>query len=250
MNPVCSIFFHNYYGAHQSWMNYFTKNISCTANLYYNIVEDSMYNREPAEQDFYYQYKTGPGSNIEKLVVRQSSNAGKDIGGKMVLLDAYQKLGMPTGYGLFLHDKKSPYKANNTTWTDNLLKITAPAFTRQALQLLAEKPGIGIVTASGNVADEYDHHTNAFKSTNKTLLSNLQKQFSIQPSSFQYVTGTMFWFRMEPLRLFFENYAPLNIRTTLEKGNITDEAAGTFTHSWERMLCWIINAQNYTIKTI
>lgn len=249
MSPLCSIFFHNYYGSHPSWMNYFEKNISFPAYLYYNITEESIYNTEQATADLC-SYKPNVNGNLKKIIVRQSPNKGKDIGGKLVLLDAFLKLGMQTEYGLFLHDKKSPYKANNQTWANNLLKIAEKSFSEQALALLKNKQDTGIVTANGNIGNEFDYTTNHFRSTNKQLLPELQNMFDIHPLDFWYVNGTMFWFRMEPLVNFFEKNAPLKIRAMLEKGNVTDENLGTYTHSWERLLCWIITSQNYTIKTI
>ena len=250
MKPLCSVFFHNYYGAHQSWMGYFEKNISFPANLYYNIAESSIYNIEQSTEDFFSNYKPGSNSYLKNIIVRQSPNTGKDIGGKLVLLDTYLKLGMQTEYGLFLHDKRSPYKANNQTWTDNLLKIAEKPFSEQALTLIKNNPDIGIITVNGNIGNEFDYTINSFKSSNKQLLSELQNIFDIHPLDFRYIAGTMFWFRTAPLINFLEKNTPLKIRAMLEKGNVTDEDEGTYTHSWERLLCWIITSQNYSIKTI
>ena len=246
-SALCSIFFHNYYGSHQSWLAYFKKNISFPVNLYYNITEDSIYNLDTAIADF---RDNADSSNINNIFILQSPNKGKDIGGKLVLLDAYQKLGLQTEYGLFLHDKKSPYKANNETWADNLLKIAERSSAENALKLFNNKKDTGIVAANGTVGNEFDYAANSFRSNNKLLLPELQNQFGIHPTDFKYVNGTMFWSRMKPLEVFFEKNTPLKIRAMLEKGNVSDEYAGTYTHSWERLLCWIITGQHYTIKTI
>ena len=251
MGERFSVFFHNYYGDHAYWMNFFTKNTAIPFNLYYNIVADSIYNTETPASDFFYDYSDASASTvIRNLVVRQSSNKGKDIGGKLVLLDAYQRLGDTTEYGMFLHDKRSPYKANSETWASNLFKIAEPAFSKRALQLFSVEPGIGIITASGNVRNEYSDTSKSFISTNKLLLPGLQEEFGVSPPLFNYVPGTMFWFRMQPVKLFFQKHPPLEIRKTLESGNVTDELKGSHTHSWERMLCWIISSQGYQIKTI
>ncbi len=250
LQPVCSIFFHNYYGAHQAWLDYFEKTLSFPANLYYNLAEDSIYNIDSAEQQVLQAYQPSPGQMIRRIIVRQSPNKGKDIGGKMVLLDAYQQLQMPTPYGLLLHDKKSPYKANNTVWADNLFAIASKDFSNRALQVFADEPTTGIITATGNTADEYDHGTGLFKSNNRSLLPGLLEHYQIKPATYQFATGTMFWFRMAPAAIFFKKVNPLAIRAQLETGNITDEQAGTYTHSWERLLSWMITAQHYLIKTI
>ncbi len=247
MKPVYSIFFHNYYGGHRQWIDFFSENITLPAHLYYNRAE-SIYNNNTGEIDF--PYAASNNKSLLKMICRQSSNKGKDIGGKMLLLDSYQRLDTAADYGLFLHDKKSLQKANNETWAGNLLKIAAPAFTEKAIRIFEQQPAVGIISAEGNLADEFNHQTGQLKSTNKTLLPGLQHNLSIYPSNYQYVNGTMFWFRMKPLLDFFVNHPPLAIRQTLEPGNITDEQNGSITHCWERLLCWIITARNYTIKTI
>jgi len=250
MKSACSIFFHNYYGEHEYWINFFTKNLSIPYTLYYNAVKNSIYNFESIESADIYSNQIGSTNNTQKLIYRQSSNKGKDIGGKLVLLDAYQKLALKTDYGLFLHDKKSPYKANNTVWASDLLKITDSAFARKSLQIFEESPDVGIITATGNLKNEYDDDKKSFISTNKALLPQLQNRFSIYPASFQYVAGTMFWFRMKPLNTFLKEHSPLKIRALLENGNVTDENEGSYTHCWERLLSWIITSQGYKIKTI
>jgi hypothetical protein len=58
----------------------------------------------------------------------------------------------------------------------------------------------------------------------------------------------MFWVRALPLINFFKEHAPLDIRRTLEPGNVMDETHGTYTHAWERMLSWLITEQGYHLK--
>ena len=249
MNPICSIFFHNYYGNHKYWLDYFIEKIKIPSILYYNVVSESIYNLDENINEIVELSKAEKG-NICKIVFRQSSNKGKDIGGKMLLLDSYQKLGMGTEYGLFLHDKKSLYKANNTTWANELFKIIEPNFQKKTLQLLIENKNIGIVAAPGSLINEYNESLKLFTSNNKVILSLLQDRFNIFPTSFQFVAGTMFWFRMQPINNFFKINLPLQIRESFESGNILDQYSGSHTHSWERLLCWIITMQKYKITTI
>lgn len=247
MKPVYSIFFHNYYGEHARWMNLFSTSVSLPANLYYNAAE-SIYNSNTAAADF---SSAGGGNNqLLTITARLSSNRGKDIGGKMLLLDSYQRLNNPSDYGLFLHDKKSLQKANNDTWAGNLLKIASPAFSGKAIKIFEQQPAVGIIGAAGNLADEHNHQTGQFGSTNGGLLKSLQQDFAVYPSTYHYITGTMFWFRMKPVIDFFNIYPPLSIRQVLEPGNVSDDQNGTYTHCWERLLCWIVTAQNFTIKMI
>ena len=249
MKPICSIFFHNYYGNHKYWLDFFNEKIQIPSILYYNIVNESIYNLDENINEII--KLTIPNSGkICKIIFRQSANRGKDIGGKMVLLDTYQKLGFETELGLFLHDKRSIYKANNITWANELFKIIEPNFQNKALQLLTENINIGIVAASGSVINEYNESLKSFTSKNKAILSLSQDQFEIFPTNFQFVAGTMFWYRMQPINHFFKINSPLQVRESFESGNIIDQYAGSYTHSWERLLCWIITMQNYKIDTI
>ena len=249
MKPICSIFFHNYYGNHKYWIDFFIEKIKIPSILYYNIVNESIYNLDENISEILKLADTNIG-NINKIIFRQSSNKGKDIGGKMVLLDAYQKLDFKTEFGVFLHDKKSIYKANNITWANELFKIIEPDFQKKALQLLTENVNIGIVAASGSIINEYNESLKSFASNNKAILSFLQDLFKIFPNNFQYVAGTMFWYRMQPINNFFKNNSPLQIRESFEGGNVIDQYSGSYTHSWERLLCWIITMQKYKINTI
>jgi len=250
MKSECSIFFHNYYGNQDRWLEFFLRKISVPSNLYYNKVDESIYNMERQGDKYRQKYMPDTTNMIRKIIYRQSANKGKDIGGKLILLDAYQKLDFKTEYGLFLHDKKSLYKANNTDWTNNLLQIADSDFCTKAIQIFLGHPEVGIITSTGNIENEFSSNLRSFKSNNKMLLPQLQKRFNIFPASFQYAAGTMFWFRMQPVNTFFNANPPLQIRTSLEIGNITDEDMGSNTHCWERLLSWIITAQGYKIKTI
>lgn len=252
MNAVYSLFFHNYYGNHDYWLNFFSKNSAGPFHLYYNIVEDSIYNNEFVDSESYrtYQAPLKESSNLKTIIYRKSSNKGKDIGGKMVLLDAYLKLNKPTEFGLFVHDKKSFYKTNNAHWAENLLKIADHNFSKKAINKFISSPETGIITAVGNLKNEYNIDAQTFISNNKNLLPKLQEEFDIYPTSFNYIAGTMFWFRMKPVVDFFSKNEPLMIREMLEKGNVTDEFEATNTHCWERLLSWIITAEGYKINSI
>lgn len=248
MKPTCSIFFHNYYGEHDFWIDYFDKKIQFPTILYYNIVTDNIYNYEVEKIQILADNRIT--QNIQKIIFRYSPNKGKDIGGKLILLDSYLHINIETEFGLFFHDKKSPYKVGNESWSQNLFKIAEPNYIQQAMKVFETSPSAGIVTAYGTVKNEWSDATKSFISTNKLLLKSLQTEFNIFPENYQYVAGTIFWSRMKPLTTFFTNYAPLKIREMLEAGNVSDEITGTNTHSWERLLSWIVNMQDFKIKTV
>jgi len=248
MKPSYSIFFHNYYGDHDFWINFFEEKLQFATILYYNIVTDSIYNFELEKNKVFADFKIK--KNIQKIIFRYSPNKGKDIGGKLILLDAYLRLNLETDYGLFFHDKKSPYKVGSEVWSHNLFKIAEPSFFQKAIKLFENNSNVGIIAAKGNLKNEWNIDTKTFISNNNLLLTQLQNQFKIFPRNYQYVAGTMFWVKMQPLTIFFNNFAPLLIRELLEKGNVSDESFGTYTHCWERLFCWIVSMQNFKIKTV
>lgn len=250
MTAAVSIFFHNYYGDHEKWLRLFATSSPVPFNLYYNIVEESIFNFESEADDlrsFFSQARQEASCN---LIIRKSSNKGKDIGGKLLLLDAYERLDLKTRYGLFVHDKKSPYKTGNNAWAGHLLRTIEPGFAQKAISLLGSNEELGIIAPSGTLKNEYNSSTRSFEGTNAALLETQMDFYDLHPVRHHFIAGTMFWFRMDPVRTFFQKNHPLQIRATLENGNILDELSGSYTHCWERMLTWTISSMGYDIKLI
>lgn len=247
-SPSCSIFFHNFYGQHEKWVKFFSEKLNTPFTLYYNIVEDSIYNLEDDYRQSENLQKAISGPWLKKLILRRSPNKGKDIGGKLVLLDAYMHEEENSDYIIFLHDKKSPYKIQNQQWADKLFKIIEPDFAKQAIALFKDKKEVGIIAGTESIINEYDYARQDFISNNGSQLSKLRSEYNISSTDYRYAAGTMFWTRSIPLLDFFRFFPPLEVRKTLENGNIMDETGGSITHSWERMLSWLIFAQGYTIK--
>jgi len=249
MNPIiCSIFFHNYYGQHEKWIQFFSEKMTVPFNLFYNIVEDSIYNMEDDLQILNDLQSNISGQYLNKIFFRKSPNQGKDIGGKLVLLDAYLHSKPESEFIIFLHDKKSPYKIQNQEWQQKLFRIIEPGFIEQALAFFNDNPQAGIIAGADSIQDEYDHSRKSFISNNKVQLTQLRSEFGITNTDHRYVAGTMFWARVLPLLVFFRKHAPLDIRKSLEPGNMMDESSGTATHAWERMISWTILEQGYSIK--
>ena len=248
MNQVASIFFHNYYGQHKKWIQYFSEKMTVPFNLFYNVVEDSIYNIGEEHRLLSHLQENITGSYLNKLIVRESPNLGKDIGGKLVLMDTYLHLKEETEFIIFLHDKKSPHKVQNQEWQKKLFQIAEPAFAAQALSFFKEHPKVGIVAGADSIRNEYDQSQKSFIGNNQTQLSQLRSEYGVNGIDYRHVAGTMFWVRSLPLVSFFRKHSPLDIRKTLEEGNVMDENTGTITHAWERMLSWIITEQGYTIK--
>src|SRR5580692_10959782 len=103
-SSICSLFFHNYYGDHENWVRYFSEKVNTPFTLFYNIVGDSLYNLQEGHQIAERMQKAASGPFLQKIILRRSPNQGKDIGGKLVLLDALLHTGAESDYCIFLHD--------------------------------------------------------------------------------------------------------------------------------------------------
>jgi lipopolysaccharide biosynthesis protein len=178
-----------------------------------------------------------------------TSNKGKDIGGKLALLQLFLQLELEADYLLLLHDKKSLQALKSATWKKDLLKIISQEGIQQSIKIFQENSDCGIIATEEYILKEI-FEEGLFSGINGTILTKLLTKYDLRPSSYSFVAGTMFWARVKPVKDFFKQHYPLEIREGLEDGNVLDNFSGTVTHSWERLLCWIITSQQYSIKGI
>jgi lipopolysaccharide biosynthesis protein len=244
MDPAqpISVFIHNYYGEHEFWQEFLGRELTVPFALYYNATE-SIHNRDGELQALHTMFHRDQLPLLTSFTLRRSSNRGKDIGGKLVLMDAYLKRGCPTETILLLHDKKSHYTATGGRWREKLLKVARHTVLPAVLEAFRD-PATGIV-AGKEVVQAGDAAR-----TGQHLLQQLQQQYGVHPPGEAYVAGTMFWARAAALEDFFRSFPPLTIRQTLEPGNVLDDTFETNTHSWERLLSWLITARGYKLKAI
>lgn len=181
--------------------------------------------------------------------VMYTSNRGKDIGGKLALMQLLLTTGVGADYLLLLHDKKSLQALKSATWKNDLLKIIWPANIEIILQCFRNNNNCGLIATKDYIITE-PFEAGRFTGKNGSLLTSLRQQYNINPASFEFVGGTMFWARAAPLLHFFSLHNPLEIRKQLENGNVIDNFSGTLTHSWERLLSWIITTEKLYIKGI
>ncbi len=179
-----------------------------------------------------------------------TTNMGKDIGGKLLLIDLVLKLYADIPYLVLLHDKRSYQKYSGGFEREKLFRIIEPSNFDRILDKFDSDSTTGIVCHSGSVRNEYVSSTNSFDTTNAAILQSLQTRYELKPKDYSFVAGTMFWVRTSIFADFFGKYSPAAIRSTLEKGNVLDASGGTITHSWERLLSWIASARGYKIQGI
>lgn len=180
----------------------------------------------------------------------ETPNVGKDIGGKLAIIDLYIQLNLQLDFIIFLHDKKSPHSALGETWRKKLFRIVEPENIETIIEMFEKNKKLGIVGAKELITNEYDKKTVSFSGTNDAILKELIGKHHLQLNSHDFIGGTMFWIRAEIIRSFFSKHSPLNIRASLEKGNVLDNDKGTYTHAWERMLSWVAINAGYLIKGI
>ena len=187
---------------------------------------------------------------FEDCLIIRASNVGKDIGGKLALVDLCLQMKEKSDYVIFLHDKKSPHSTLGETWRRKLFRIIESDKIAQIIGMFAKNKRTGIVASQEFIINEYNSFTKKFDCTSNELLKRLIAQYNLKNKKFDFVGGTMFWIRTNILEDFFSKFNPLKIRSTLENGNVLDHKQGTETHSWERMLSWIAIDQHYKIKGI
>jgi lipopolysaccharide biosynthesis protein len=189
-------------------------------------------------------------SDFPKAFIIKTPNKGKDIGGKLALIDFFLKAKLQSGYIVFLHDKQSNHWFAGEWWREKLFTIIDPEKIKVILEEFRDNPKTGFVGSQDFVRNEYDKKTNRFKTTNNDKIKELIARYNLKIFDYRFVAGTMFWMRTSIIEKFFSVNSALGCREMLEEGNFTDDYEGTYTHSWERIFCLLANAQGFTIKGI
>lgn len=185
-------------------------------------------------------------NNFPGCFIITTSNKGKDLGAKMGLIQLIIYLNLSVDLILFLHDKKSLQALKSATWKKDLLKIIAPEHIESTMTKFIKDDTFGIIGTKEYIIQE-EFSNNNFIGVNHLIINKLLLKYHLKPPSYHFVAGTMFWVRAKPLLDFFIKYDPLVIRADLEDGNVIDNFSGTNTHTWERLLSWIISSSGYKI---
>lgn len=190
------------------------------------------------------------GPTDADTTILKVTNKGKDIGGKLAGLSYYLRFCPQTEYFAFLHDKISPQTINSEYWFEQLFSIFEKENFQKAMNILKKDPRTGIIGAKNFIRNEYVPAEQVFNTTNNDLLWQLMENYELDGQPFDFIAGTVFIGRTCILEKFFSEHSPLEIREQLEKGNVLDLESGTYTHSWERLFCFIAEDQGYRITGI
>ncbi|HXC07000.1 MAG TPA: rhamnan synthesis F family protein [Bacteroidia bacterium] len=180
----------------------------------------------------------------------QSPNTGKDIGGKLALLELYRQLEDRSDYMVLIHDKLSPQLLDGDTWRNQLLRILEPQQVQAVIRHFETNPLTGIIGAAEHISNEFKTEEQIFHSTNNALLKTYIRELGLHNTDFRFIAGNIFWVRSTLFETFFTAHPPLFLRSRLEPGNVSDAREGTHTHTLERVFSWIALDQGYTINGI
>ncbi|AMM51849.1 hypothetical protein TH61_12600 [Rufibacter sp. DG15C] len=238
ISVLCHLFYEN---SLVDLFPYFKNLQEMKVDFYFNICSETTY-----KDSLYKNIK----SNFPDSVITVSSNVGKDIGGKLVLIDLYLKIGNKSDYLIFIHDKVSPHAANGRLWREKLLSILEPSKISQILREFSINDNVGLIANKDLLLNEFDQRSGKILGSNASILLELLNDYRFKIKDYTFVGGTMFWVRSKIYEDFFSKHNPLTIRSSLEKGNVLDNDNGTYAHSWERILSWIMNNSSFKIKGI
>lgn len=184
------------------------------------------------------------------LIILKVPNKGKDIGGKLAAMAYYINFCTKTPYITFLHDKISPQSINADYWSDQLYSIFSEKLFQKALHSLHSNRTKGIVGAQAFVKNEYSPSRKVFVGNNDKMLRGLMADYGLSCKACNFIAGTIFIAKSQIFEYFFSKFSALAAREKLETGNVLDLEGGTYTHSWERLLCFIAEDQGYTVSGI
>jgi len=186
-----------------------------------------------------------PGS-----IILSSPSVGRDIGGKLLAINALIKLGINSDYTLIVHDKLSPHTPTGKDWRDKLFRVFEEKGLPKLFQTFEQDTATGVIVSKEFVKNEYDPDNASFNCTSKENLLHYIKAFNMHLTNYNFAAGTIFWIKTGILTKFFTANAPLDIREGLERGNALDFTSGTNIHAWERVFSLMANAEGYKITGI
>jgi lipopolysaccharide biosynthesis protein len=189
-------------------------------------------------------------SEFPHAFVITTPNKGKDIGGKLALIDFFIKTNQQAEFIIFLHDKISPHSITGERWRNKLFSIIDPEKIKIILKEFKNNSKLGIIGAKDFIKNEFDEKKKQMDTTNSKKIEELLKKFHLTVNSYIFIAGTMFWIRSEIIKKFFSVYPALECRAMLEDGDSSDQHEGRYTHTWERIFCWLANDQGYSLKGI
>ena len=198
-----------------------------------------------------------------KAQIRIVPNRGKDIGGKLKLLEEYLNTNGREDWMIFCHDKKSPHmtKPKADRWREDLLSsVFAISNVHRILSTFKNFPEVKM--CGGRVREGIiNSRSIAVNKGNEPYIYEMAKLFGIVPgfnhpkyshikASFNtgaFVGGTMFWVDSTFYRSMFKHINIQKILQYLENGDVKEPSR---THAVERLLGLIVTFYKYKIGSL
>lgn len=177
-----------------------------------------------------------------------TSITGKDIRGKMALIDLYLLLDIKTSYIVFLHDMQSPHSFGVDSSKNGPFKIIDPNNLKLILALFKD-PKTGIVGAKDHIINEYNNATGTF-SNNNQLSKNLNIHSGMSIENYDFSGGSMYWLKSSLIEKFFTKNHPILMRENLEAGIVLDHHEEKLVNTLERIFSRAATNEGLTIKGI
>ena len=174
-------------------------------------------------------------------------NAGKDIGGKLTVLNHFIKENINYDYVLFAHDKKSPHTKNGEEWRRSLYS--------------------GIFNGANLIFNGFRSHKNikmcgptvrqgvcmsrdiAVNLKNYPLMKEILSLYFSRniPHNSAFVAGTMFWVEWN---FFKDIFSKINIETLISRLEHGDVREPSYAHAMERVFGLLVTMNNFKIGKI
>jgi lipopolysaccharide biosynthesis protein len=189
-------------------------------------------------------------SSFPDAVILFSPSQGRDIGGKMVALNAQRELNIHSDYTLIIHDKLSPHSPLGLEWRNKLFQIIDKKNLPEVFNKFEKDDKIGVIGPEDLIKNEYNADENNFRCNSSSNIIKLMADYNMNLTNYNYIAGTIFWIRTSILDKFFQEFSPLSVRASFEEGNALDFVNGTNIHAWERIFPFLANAQGFKLKGI
>lgn len=186
------------------------------------------------------QVATELASRNMKAEVEVRENRGRDI---LPFLHVADRL-LDEGETLVLklHTKHSPHRPDGANWRGELLeRLASPARIQQVVSAFQDDPALGLVAPEGHVQPLH-----YYWGANRDNVHYLAARLGISvpdADSDHFVSGSMFWVRLEGLRPLLDAH--------LDEWEFEDEAAqldGTFAHAVERVFALCVRDHGLQVR--
>ncbi len=166
-------------------------------------------------------------------------NRGRDVAPFLVVFSAIANLGYK--YVCKIHTKKSPHIASGIEWQQDMLRklLGSRRIISKIKKAFDEHPDWGLIAPQGHVTP-----FSYYWALNAKNVINLAQSVDIptDPIEFEYVAGSMFWFRPQALDLLLKtdthakDFEPEPVR-----------ADGTLAHAYERFFGMVVKHSGFQI---